>query len=145
MDVTTAFLNGILEEEIYMTQPEGRIVSGKEDKVCKLNRSLYGLKQSPRCWNQRIDTVLKEENFNQCMNDSAVYVKQTSEYQIILGIYVDDIVLLSTDLSELQKVKENYLRSSKWSILVKSARFWESEFEEMSLKARYSWIKNIMR
>ena len=53
MDVTTAFLNGYLDEEIYMEQPPGHAEKGKENLVCKLKRSLYGLKQSPRCWNQR--------------------------------------------------------------------------------------------
>ena len=66
MDVKTAFLNGILKEEIYLIQPEGRVTEEQEDKVCKLNRSLYGLKQSPRCWNQRIDTFLRNEGFQKC-------------------------------------------------------------------------------
>ena len=51
MDVTTAFLNGELKEEVYMKQPEGYVVKGKEDLVCKLQKSIYSLKQSPRCWN----------------------------------------------------------------------------------------------
>ena len=49
MDVTTAFVNGELKEEVYMKQPEGYVVKGKEDLVCKLRKSIYGLKQSPRC------------------------------------------------------------------------------------------------
>ena len=60
MYVTTAFLNSELEEEVYMKQPEGFIVKGKEDFVCKLKRSIYGLKQSPRCWNSALDNHLKE-------------------------------------------------------------------------------------
>lgn len=55
MDVTTAFLNGNLEEEIYMKQPEGFVADGQEHLVCRLKRSLYGLKQSSRCWNQALD------------------------------------------------------------------------------------------
>ena len=54
MDVKTAFLNGDLEEDIYMVQPEGFVQEGKEDYVCKLKKSLYGLKQSPRAWYQKI-------------------------------------------------------------------------------------------
>ncbi len=58
MDVKTAFLNGELEEDIYMDQPQGFVQDGKEDLVCKLKKSLYGLKQSPRAWYQRIDMFL---------------------------------------------------------------------------------------
>ena len=63
MDVVTAFLNGKLTEEIYMRQPDGFIESGSEDLVCKLNRSLYGLKQSPRCWNLVLDEFLRSLGF----------------------------------------------------------------------------------
>ena len=61
MDVQTAFLNGELQEEIYMNQPEGFMQKGKENLVCKLNKSLYGLKQSSRCWFKTMDTFLKEK------------------------------------------------------------------------------------
>ena len=81
MDITTAFLNGDLKESIYMKQPEGYAVKGKEKLVCKLKESLYGLKQPPRCWNEALDkhlkrwalrkqtvthvfTLLQEENFS---------------------------------------------------------------------------------
>ncbi len=60
MDVTTAFLNGELEEEVYMKQPECFIVEGQEQLVCKLKRSTYSLKQSPRCWNSALDSQLRK-------------------------------------------------------------------------------------
>jgi hypothetical protein len=63
MDVKTAFLYGNLEEEVYMTQPEGAVVKGEEHKVCRLRKSLYGLKQAPRCWNKKITDVLMSEGF----------------------------------------------------------------------------------
>jgi hypothetical protein len=58
MDVKTTFLHGDLEEEIYMKQPEGFVVKGKKELVCKLKKSLYGLKQSPRMWYQKFDTYI---------------------------------------------------------------------------------------
>ena len=69
MDVSTAFLHGELTEEVYMKQPEGFIEQGKELLVCKLKRSIYGLKQSPRCWNHSLDSRLKEMRFKQTSGD----------------------------------------------------------------------------
>ena len=63
MDVHTAFLNGKLDEDIFMSQPEGLEVEGKEDMVCHLHRSLYGLKQSPRCWNKELSCHLLKLGF----------------------------------------------------------------------------------
>ena len=71
MDVTTAFLNGKLQEEVYMKQPEGFVVKSQEGLVCKLKRSIYGLKQSPRCWNSALDDHLKKIGFVQATGDSA--------------------------------------------------------------------------
>lgn len=65
LDVTTAFLNGHLNEEVFMRQPEGFVVKGKEHLVCRLKHSLYGLKQSPRCWNHTLDAYLKRLRFLQ--------------------------------------------------------------------------------
>ena len=65
MDITTAFLNGNLEEEVYMKQPEGFLAEGQEHLVCRLRKSIYGLKQSPRCWNQALDSQLKLMGFTQ--------------------------------------------------------------------------------
>ena len=77
MDVKTAFLNGDLEEEIYMEQPEGCIVPGQEKKVCRLVKSLYGLKQAPKQWHEKFDNVMMASGFkiNEC--DKCVYVKYT--------------------------------------------------------------------
>ena len=61
VDVTTALLNGELEEEVYMSQPEGFVAEGREHLVCRLKKSLYGLKQSPPCWNAALDKHLREK------------------------------------------------------------------------------------
>ena len=73
MDVHTAFLNGKLDEDIYMCQPEGFVVKGKEDMVCHLHRSRYGLKQSPRCWNKELSCHLFESGFKPSKADPCVF------------------------------------------------------------------------
>jgi len=75
MDVKTAFLNGILEEEVYMKQPEGFVMPGNEHKVCKLVKSLYGLKQAPKQWHQRFDEAVLSNGFKSNQSDKCLYSK----------------------------------------------------------------------
>ena len=103
MDVTAAFLNGDLQEEIYMKQPEG--FEGEEDLVCRLKKSLYGLKQSPKCWNEKFDACLLNMNFQKTV-DPCVYVRKNSKgEEFILCLYVDDLILATADKKELDQVK----------------------------------------
>ena len=77
MDTTTAFLNGDLKEEVYMKQPDGFLANGQEHLVCRLRKSLYGLKQSPRCRNQALDTQLNLMGFKQSTSDPCIYTSTT--------------------------------------------------------------------
>ena len=77
MDVKTAFLNGNLEESIYMSQPEGFIKQDQEQKVCKLKKSIYGLKQASRSWNIRFDTAIKSYGFEQNVDEPCVYKRSS--------------------------------------------------------------------
>ena len=104
MDVTSAFLNGDLEEEVYMTQPEGFKVKGKEHLVCRLKRSLYGLKQAPRCWNMTLDHLLKNMGFEQTKSDLCLYISSEGELCII-AVYVDDILLATKSKKRMKDVK----------------------------------------
>ena len=89
LDVTTAFLNGDLEEEIFMQQPEGFVVPGKEDYVCKLKKSLYSLKQSPRQWYKRFDSFVTGHELKGCTYDSCFYYKKCDDGSMVyLLIYV---------------------------------------------------------
>ena len=105
MDVTAAFLNGELEEEVYMKQPEGFIADGQENLVCKLRKSTYGLKQSPRCWNSALNTQLKTMGFNQSASDPCIY--NSLEEMFILAVYVDDIVLTGKTDERIKEVKNS--------------------------------------
>ena len=110
MDVKTAFLNGDLEEEIYMEQPEGFIVPGQEKKVCKLVKSLYGLKQAPKQWHEKFDNTMITNGFriNEC--DKCVYIKDTENGYVILCLYVDDILIVGSD-DKMIKSTKNMLNS----------------------------------
>lgn len=105
MDVKTAFLNGELKEEVYMQQPEGFVVKRKEHLVCKLNRSIYGLKQSPRCWNIILDEQLKKIGFVQTTADPCIYTAATGE-MFIIAVYVDDILLARRNDKQMMEVKK---------------------------------------
>jgi len=107
MDVATAFLHGELTEEVYMQQPEGFVESGKENMVCRLKRSIYGLKQSPHCWNHALAGHLKEIGFSQTPSDPCIYVRTDTEGEIlIVAVYVDDIILACNSPAKMNVVKE---------------------------------------
>ena len=91
LDVKSAFLNGVLEEEVYIEQPEG-FSQGATDKVLRLKKALYGLKQAPRVWNSRLDDYLQLKGFEKCPSEHAVYKKTVGEECLILCVYVDDLI-----------------------------------------------------
>ena len=95
MDVVTAFLNGKLKEEIYMQQPPGYVEQGKEHLVCKLKKSLYGLKQSPRCWNTAFREYMESIHYKQSAADPCVFIKAEKEGITIVAVYVDDLIIFA--------------------------------------------------
>jgi transposase InsO family protein len=111
MDVKTAFLNGYLEEEIYMVQPDGFVEKGNEDKVCKLNRSIYGLKQASRQWYKLFDNAITSYGFSMTEEDHCIYLKIVGESFVMLSLYVDDILIASNNKGTLLEVK-SWLSSS---------------------------------
>ena len=108
MDVKSAFLNGKLEEEIYMEQPKGFIIAGQETQVCCLKKALYGLKQASRTWNLQFHGVLVGLGFTQTHADASVYVchQHGGEGIQIIILYVDDITLLGTSLEGIECTKK---------------------------------------
>ena len=105
MDVKTAFLNGDLTEDIYMQQSQGFIAAGQENMVCKLNRSIYGLKQASKSWNIRFDSAVKSFDFKQNPDEPCVYRKYSGDKVTFLVLYVDDILLIGNDVGLLTTVK----------------------------------------
>jgi hypothetical protein len=107
LDVKTAFLHGDIEETIYMQQLEGYTIPGKENHVCLLKKSLYGLKQSPRQWYKRFDSFMLSIRFCRSEYDSCVYYKKLQDKSFMyLLIYVDDMLVAASNKEEIKKVKE---------------------------------------
>nr|BDI54541.1 retrotransposon protein, putative, Ty1-copia subclass [Triticum aestivum] len=105
MDVKTAFLNGYLKEELYMMQPKGFVDPKNANKVCKLQRSIYGLVQASRSWNIRFDEMIKAFGFMQTYGEACVYKKVSGSSVAFLILYVDDILLMGNDIEFLDSIK----------------------------------------
>ncbi|KAL0463157.1 UNVERIFIED_CONTAM: hypothetical protein Slati_0203300 [Sesamum latifolium] len=106
MDVKTAFLKGFVEEEIYIDQPEGFAAVGEEQKVCRLQRSIYGLKQASPSWNTLFDEVIRGYDFIKNDYDPCIYKKISGISVAYLVLYVDDILLIGNDVKILGDIKE---------------------------------------
>ena len=105
MDVKTTFLNGFLKEELYMMQPEGFVDPKNADKVCKLQRSIYGLVQASRSWNIRFDEMIKAFGFMQTYGEACIYKKVSGSSVAFLILYVDDILLMGNNIEFLTALR----------------------------------------
>ena len=92
MDVKSAFLNGVLKEEVYVEQPPTYEVENEEHKVYRLKRSLYGLKQAPRAWYSRIDSYLMSNGFSKSDGEPTLYIKAENGNILIVVLYIDDLI-----------------------------------------------------
>ncbi len=100
-DAKNAFLNGTLKEELYMEQPEGFIIPKQEDLVCRLNKSIYGLKEASRTWNKAVNSCMLAFGLNQSTSDPCVFYLPSSEPYIVATFWVDDGLLASNELKSL--------------------------------------------
>jgi hypothetical protein len=103
MDVESAFLNGELQEEVFVEQPAGFIKKGSEHKVLKLKKALYGLNQMPRAWNTKLDVTLTSLGFKKCSSEPALYARKNKGSQLIVGVYVDDLVIIRANIVAFKK------------------------------------------
>jgi hypothetical protein len=93
----TTFLNGIIEDEVYIELPKGFVVHGKESHVCRLKKALYGLKHASRAWYTRIDIYLQSLGFTKSDVDSNLYYKVVENNPLIMVLYVDDLFLIGAE------------------------------------------------
>lgn len=110
LDVKSAFLNGYLQEEIYVEQPEGFQVKGQEEKVYLLKKALYGLKQAPRAWYSRIDEHLQSLGFVKSPSEATLYVKGTDANLIVVSVYVDDLLVTGSNEKLVKEFKAEMLK-----------------------------------
>ena len=93
MDAKSIFLNGILQEEVYVQQPPGYQILGHEHKFYRLKKDLYGLKQAPRAWYSRIDLYFQCHGFSKCSNEPTLYIKVSNQGKVlIVFLYVNDLI-----------------------------------------------------
>ena len=105
MDVKTAFLNGTIDEEVYIEQPLGSEVKDRKAYVCRLKKELYGLKQAPRAWYARMDAYLQRIGFTKSTADSNLYIKVVDGKPVIILLYVDDLLLIGVE-GRIEKCKK---------------------------------------
>ncbi|GKU86114.1 hypothetical protein SLEP1_g683 [Rubroshorea leprosula] len=117
-DVKSTFLNGWLEEDVYVEQPEGFIVRGKEEKVYKLKKALYRLKQAPRTWYGRLDSYLHDNDFHRNENEPTLYVKVKGGDILIICVYVDDIIYTGSSNILIEEFKKNMSEEFKKNMSV---------------------------
>ena len=131
LDVKNAFLNGELEEEVFMSPPPGFEESFGDGKVCKLKKSLNGLKQSPRAWFKRFGKVINHYEYTQSQTDHTMFYKHSDEGKVaILILHVDDIVLTRDDCSELERLKRRIAKEFEIKDLGALKYFLRMEFTQ---------------
>jgi hypothetical protein len=148
LDVKTAFLHGNLEEEIFMEQPEGFKQPGTENLVCRLKKSLYGLKQSPRQWYKMFDSYMIQIGYTRCEYDCCVYVRilEDGSY-IFLLLYVDDMLIAAKSMCKVNRLKsllhkefemKDLDAAKKIYGLKQSPRQWYKRFDSYMIQIGYT-------
>ena len=110
LDIETAFLNGLLDKEIYMKAPNGFDGNSSVWRLCK---SLYGLKQASHIWNKLLNSTLKRLGFNHCEKDTCIYLHQSKGTFVILAVHVDNMLIVSNSTKKLVKLKDGLVEHFK--------------------------------
>jgi hypothetical protein len=147
MDVKTAYLNANIDCELFVEQPEGYIKTDKTGNrlVCKLNKSLYGLKQSGRNWNNVLHNFLLSLNFQQSLNDHCVYTKHENDLCIILIVWVDDLIICANDKIAIDNIKHAMCQKFKMKDLGKLSWFLGIEFQLENYSIKMNQTRDLKR
>jgi hypothetical protein len=124
LDVKSAFLHGELTETVYVEQPLGYVIKGKEEQVYKLHKALYGLKQAPRAWYSKIEQYFIREGFVKCPHEATLFVKNDGgQNWLIISLYVDDLIFTGNDSILLQQFKSSMMNTFDMTDLGKMRYF----------------------
>lgn len=107
LDVKSAFLNGLLDEVLYVEQPEGFVVKEQKENVYLLKKALYSLKQAPRTWYSRIDEHLMQVGFKKNLNEATLYIKGDEINFVVISLYVDNLLVIGNNLELVNKFKKD--------------------------------------
>ncbi|GAB2301340.1 hypothetical protein Dimus_038962 [Dionaea muscipula] len=130
MDFKTAFLNGVLEEQVFVEQPLGYVVPGQEHRVLRLRRALYGLKQATRTWNTTLDTYLQVQGFTRCPHEYALYVKKQEQKLILICVYVDDLLITGSSSQQIAQFKRDLVSKFEMTDLGHMSHYLGLEVEQ---------------
>ncbi|KAL0549968.1 hypothetical protein IC582_014463 [Cucumis melo] len=148
MNVKNAFLNGELDQDIYMEQPKGFEDKILHDYVCKLRKDLYGLKQAPRAWYGKIAEFLVESGFAVASADSSLFVKAQDSKVVIILVYVDDLIIIGDHIEEVRQIKQNLLVRFEMKKLGELKHFLglEMEYSEKGLfLGQQKYVKDLLQ
>lgn len=130
LDVKSAFLNGDLEEDVYVVQPSGFVDENNVGKVLKLRKALYGLKQAPRALNFKLDRSLVSLGFVRSVTEHAVHTRGSGKSRLILGVYVDDLIITGACLDEIGRFKAQMQKLFSMSDLGKLSYYLGMEVQQ---------------
>lgn len=130
MDIKSAFLNGLLQEEKYVEQQEGFNVPGQENMVYLLKKALYGLKQAPRAWYSRMDSHLLDLGFERSLSESTLYVKKVGSNVTIISLYMDDLLVTENNIALIKEFKKEMMKVFEMTDLGEMTYFLGMEIEQ---------------
>nr|GEW68772.1 hypothetical protein [Tanacetum cinerariifolium] len=145
MDVKNAFLNGYLNEEVYMEQHEGFVNLKYPNRVCNLKRSIYGLKQASRQWNKRFDDGIKKFGLTQYHDEPCVYIKASESNIIFLRLYVDDILIMRNSIPMLQSVKSYLGKCFAIAAYILGIKIYRDRSKRLIVLCQSAYIEKILK